>query len=119
MTIPDATQLSDEVVLADLGRRLTRRRIALDLTQTELARQAGVGKRTLERIEAGESSQTTNLIRVLRALGLLPRLELLVPSEAPSPMAVLRQQGRVRKRVRRSRRSDAPAARPWTWGDER
>ncbi len=37
----------------EFGQRLARRRLDLDLTQAQSADEAGVGKRTVERIEAG------------------------------------------------------------------
>ena len=45
--------LADEAILAELGKRITRRRLDLELTQAAVAEQAGIAKRTLERVEAG------------------------------------------------------------------
>ena len=44
-------QLTDEAVLQELGGRLTQSRIGHNLTQAALAEQAGVSKRTIERLE--------------------------------------------------------------------
>ena len=44
--------MSDAAVLLELGHRLSRRRVELELTQADLAREAGVAKRTVERVEA-------------------------------------------------------------------
>ena len=107
---------SDVAVLAELGRRLAGRRLELNLTQAALAREAGVSKRTLVRLEGGESTQLTNLIRVLRSLGLLDNLDAFVPPPTPSPLEQLRLQGRPRQRA--SRRTSAKPAQEWTWGDE-
>ena len=49
-------ELTDSAVLHELGERLSRRRIDAGLTQAELAHEAGVSKRSVERIEAGEST---------------------------------------------------------------
>jgi transcriptional regulator with XRE-family HTH domain len=83
-TTPITSLLSDEAVLAELGARLARRRIELQLTQAALAEQAGVAKRTVERIEAGASAQMSSIIRLLRVLELLPVLEQLVPAGGPA-----------------------------------
>ena len=91
---------TDDEVLARLGENLARHRIGNDLTQAMLAEQAGVSKRTIERMEAGETSQTTSLVRVLRVLGLLPGLAQLVPPLGPSPMQLIRTQGKPRQRAR-------------------
>lgn len=62
------SEMTDAAVLAELGERLARLRLQRNLTQAQLAREAGVSKRTLIRLERGESSQVTNLIRVVRSL---------------------------------------------------
>lgn len=112
-------QASDAAALAELGRRLGVRRLDLELTQGALAREAGVSKRTVERLEAGESAQLTNLIRVLRALGLLGRLDALVPELGPGPLELLaRRRGDQRRRAPRADRADAAPASGWSWGDD-
>lgn len=112
------TAITDAAALAGLGERLARARLARNLTQADLAHEAGVSKRTLSRLEAGESVQLTNLVRVLRALDLLPNLEALVPEPAPSPLELLRSQRSVRQRAagRRERPKPRESA-AWTWGD--
>ncbi|WP_295449350.1 helix-turn-helix domain-containing protein [uncultured Thiodictyon sp.] len=110
-------QLTDDAILRELGARLTATRLAQNLTQAAVAEQAGVSKRTVERLESGEvATQLSGFLRVCRALGLAERLELLVPAPTPSPMAQLKLQGR-----RRQRASGKPAAVPqtgtWTWGE--
>jgi transcriptional regulator with XRE-family HTH domain len=70
----------DTAVLTDLGARLAHLRLQRNLTQEELAHEAGVSKRTVIRLESGESTQLTNLIRVVRALGLLGNLDAFVPA---------------------------------------
>lgn len=110
---------TDSAVLAELGRRLARRRLDRNLTQAQLAERAGISPRTVVRLEAGESTQLTNLIRVLRALDLLDALDALIPPPLPSPIEQLRAKGRARKRAsRRADKGAAPDRREWTWGDD-
>ncbi|NGX15577.1 helix-turn-helix transcriptional regulator [Wenzhouxiangella sp. XN24] len=106
--------LTDEAILAELGERLARRRIELELTQAEAADQAGLGKRTLERIEAGESTQISSLLRLLRVLELLPQLDQAIPAVTPGPMELLRNRGKMRQRAPGRRGTKAPE-RPWAW----
>jgi transcriptional regulator with XRE-family HTH domain len=106
----------DPAALQELGQRLTRARLDRNLTQADLAREAGVSKRTVERLEAGKSTQLGNLLRMLRALDLLGRLDALVPESPPSPVEQLRLEGRRRERARRA--TPPAAGRSWTWGDE-
>ncbi|MFQ5645069.1 MAG: helix-turn-helix domain-containing protein [Thiogranum sp.] len=109
--------LADEAILADLGERMARRRLDLSLTQAEVAEQAGVSKRTVERIESGASAQMLSFIRLLRVLDLLPGLEHMIPATGPSPMALLRRKGKVRQRA--SKRSGLnQAGKAWSWDDD-
>ncbi|MCA9432114.1 MAG: helix-turn-helix domain-containing protein [Candidatus Omnitrophica bacterium] len=108
--------LSDDAILAEIGERLVRRRLELDLSQATLADQAGVSKRTVGRIEAGESTQLSSIIRVLRVLDLVDRLDALAPESGPRPMDLLKLKGKERQRV--SRKKKPPADQPWRWGDE-
>ena len=105
----------DPAILTELGARLMRRRLDLQLTQAELAHQAGLGKRTLERMEGGGSVQLTNLIRVLRALGLLDALDALLPEPGPRPMDLLKLKGHERRRATGSRKRK-PNPQAWNWG---
>ena len=107
------------MLLERLGERLASRRISLEMTQAELATAAGVGKRTVERMEAGGSTQLTNLIRVLRQLQLLDALFACLPDDRPSPMELLRTKGKPRQRVRhRTGHSKSEVNEEWTWADE-
>jgi transcriptional regulator with XRE-family HTH domain len=113
--------LTDEAVLTELGARLERTRLERNLTQRELAAEAGVERKAVQRIEAGESVKLVSLIRVLRALGLLDALEQLVPEPLPSPIELLNLHGRSRRRAtgeRRRSRSSQGETTPWHWGDE-
>ncbi|HVR35539.1 MAG TPA: helix-turn-helix domain-containing protein [Methylomirabilota bacterium] len=110
-------QLTDESVLEELGGRLAGARLGRNLTQAALADQAGVSKRTVERLEAGAvATQLSGFLRVCRTLGLLERFESLIPEAAVSPMAQLKQAGRKRQRATGKK---AAAAKPkkWAWGE--
>lgn len=110
-------QLSDNAVLAELGERIARQRIDRELTQARLAEQAGIAKRTLERMEAGSSAQLSSLIRVLRALNLLESLDALIPGAGPGPLDWLKRDGKRRQRAS-SRAADKSAAKSWSWDGE-
>jgi transcriptional regulator with XRE-family HTH domain len=112
-------QITDPAVLAELGERLARTRLERNLSQQQVATAAGVSKRTVERLEAGSPVQLVGFVRVLRALGLLERLDALVPEPLPSPIEQAKLRGRRRRRAAPGAGSAAPGDEPgpWSWGD--
>lgn len=119
--MPDYEQKTDEAVLEQLGERLSRYRLDRNLTQAEVATEAGVHKNTIFRLEAGGSTQTKNLVRVLRALGLLDRLDAIVPEPVPSPLKQLEAAERQRKRAvtkKGSKPKPGESSKGWSWGDD-
>ncbi|MFA6504909.1 MAG: helix-turn-helix domain-containing protein [Treponemataceae bacterium] len=110
--------LTDEAILREVGHRLVQLRIDLSWTQAELAERSGIGKRTVERLENGESVQAVGVIRVLRAFGLLETLDSLVPEASLHPMELLKKHTKPRRRASSSRtkKEDGSA---WVWEDEK
>jgi transcriptional regulator with XRE-family HTH domain len=111
---------TDAAVLAELGRRMARHRLARNWTQAALAARAGVGQATVQRAEAGRSVQMTSMARLLRTLGLLEGLDAAIPESIELPIAELeRERHGTRGRARARREPQGPATeRAWTWGDE-
>jgi transcriptional regulator with XRE-family HTH domain len=114
-------ELTDEAFLAELGSRLARIRLNHNMTQSAVAREAGVGRLTVQRIEAGEAVNVVGFLRVLRALDLLDNIEQAIPAPGLSPIQMVELAGRQRQRAsgRRARPSAVAAAEPWAWGDEK
>lgn len=112
---PIDSLLNDEAVLDEIGRRLRRRRLDMEWTQAELATDAGVSKRTVERMEAGNSAQLVSFIRVLRSLELLAALDDALPRLGPRPMELLSMKGEQRKRAPRKK---SGVDGEWSWGEE-
>ena len=104
--------------LERLGERVVQHRLNRNLTQVELARAAGLSRRTLARLENGEPTQLENFLRTLIALGLEDGLDRLVPDVPPSPIQQLERSGRARQRASGSRKSSPATGEPWSWGDE-
>ncbi len=72
-------QYTDLAILSEIGDRVSRCRLEQNLTQAKLAEAAEVSKRTIERMEKGESVQLTSFVQILRVLDLLGNLDTLVP----------------------------------------
>ncbi|MFT4956421.1 MAG: transcriptional regulator with XRE-family HTH domain [Brevundimonas sp.] len=109
---------TDQAVLAELGRRLADYRLQRHMTQAQFAEAAGLSKRTVERLEAGESVQLVNLVRALRVLEKLDGLDRFLPDAPANPIDLLERHGKVRQRARPDARDEDEESQPWRWGDE-
>jgi len=116
MRIPDLG--TDKAILEELGTRLRQARLARNVSQSALAKEAGVARFTLQRIEAGQSSSTTNLVKLLRALDLLEGLDGLVPEGLDRPVDQIRRRGERRQRAGSPRERPKEDPDRWRWGDE-
>ena len=109
--------LTDDALLSALGERIARLRLAKNLTQQQLAEQAGLGLRTVQRLELGAAAtHLSGFVRICRVLGLVEGFDTLIPDEAASPIAQLKQQGGKRRRAT-GRKAAASASKAWTWGE--
>jgi transcriptional regulator with XRE-family HTH domain len=104
-----ANLASGATVLRELGERLARQRLERNLTQRDLAHEAGVSARTISLIETGRSITLGSLVRILRALGILDSLNQMLPASGPSPIEELERGGKRRERASRPRRPDENA----------
>ena len=103
----DLYPLTDRAVLAELGARIRRRRLARNWAQATLATRAGLNRTTVGDLERGHSCGTLTLVRVLRALDALEDLDAMLPDPGPSPIQLAKLRGRERKRAS-SRVAEAP-----------
>jgi transcriptional regulator with XRE-family HTH domain len=109
--------LTDTVVLQEIGSRLKHKRVDAGLTQAQLAELAGIAKRTVERLESGNNTDSLALVRVLRALKIVENLESMLPDTPQSPLTLLKTHGRQRTRVRAARAEEASQGETsWKWG---
>jgi hypothetical protein len=96
-------QLTDREIAAVLAGRLQRWRIdpkGAALSARELSKRSGMGLTPLRRFEKTGGITLRNLIALMRVMGLLERLEGLIPDPAaPSPMDIL--QAEEKKHIRR------------------
>jgi transcriptional regulator with XRE-family HTH domain len=115
-------QLTDDAILRELGGRIERTRLARNLTRQQLADEAGVGRNSVARMEAGEPLRFITVVRVLRALGFIEPLDQLIPEPEISPIDLLRRAGKTRRRASGRRPGAAPVrpvvSEPFRWGDE-
>ena len=78
-------------------------RINQGLTQAETAAKAGVVRGSLVALERAGNSSVETLVRVLSALKASDIIGTIAPQPSVSPLEILHNQGRVRRRVRHRR----------------
>ena len=104
--------------LRELGERIAALRLAKQLKQTELAYEAGVSHRTLQRLEAGQVVKSDGLLKVLKCLDCLEGIMAALDSSGFSPYERLTDAGLKVSKLdqqhserRQSARGDAISAR--------
>jgi len=111
----DFAQATSVQVEAALCKRLERIRLSRNMTQAQLAAEAGVALRTIGRLEKGQGVSLDTFIRVLKALGIQQSLEALLPDPTVRPIERIGRGAEERKRARPAP-SGGEGAR-WSWGD--
>ena len=79
---------SNAAIMRELGTRLKQQRASLNMDQKTLAYESGVPLRTLSRLENGHGVSFEAVIKIMRVLGLLDRLDLMVPEVGLSPVLI-------------------------------
>jgi transcriptional regulator with XRE-family HTH domain len=110
----DFTTSSSTAIASALCKRLEEIRLSKNISQAELAKQAGVSRSTMTRIADGKSISLDSFIRVTKALGLAGHLTTLLPDPAVRPVELVTNEGRHRQRASGKRKS----TQPWSWSDE-
>ena len=82
-----------------IGRQVKRARLDANITQEEVASRCGLSTLTVAKLEAGQGSRLSTLIKVLKVLGLEGQLETIVPEAPISPIQIM-QSGHKRQRAR-------------------
>ncbi len=100
--------------IKELGQKIKTYRIMNEMSQQDLEDKSGVSKRSISRLEQGESVQVDNLFKILISLGLGDNIELLVPDQTKRPSFYLEEKERQPKRVRKKTEKKTG----FKWGDE-
>lgn len=110
----DFSANSSSAIASALCKRLEDIRLSKNISQAELARQAGVSRSTMTRIADGRSISLDSFIRVIKALGLADHLARILPDPTVRPVELVTHEGQHRQRASGKRKS----AEPWSWPDE-
>lgn len=99
--------------IKELGKKIKLYRIMKEMSQQDLEDKTGVSKRSISRLEQGESVQLENLLKILLALDLGENIDLLVPDQTKRPSFYLGKSENKNKRVRKKIEKN-----DFKWGDE-
>lgn len=103
----DIYEKSNNDIAVELGRRFKSYRIALRMTQREIALQSGVSLITIARFERGEahSLRMDNFLALMRAIQKLEDIAEIIP-DIPSSLYGTRRAGKEVQRVRRKKNEE-------------
>lgn len=102
---------------ATLCKRLESIRLSRNITQAQLAVEAGVSPRTIGRFEKGQGVSMDTFIRIMIALGIQQNLETLLPDPSVKPIERISIGIKERKRARPVQSNSKHQT--WSWGDGR
>ncbi len=105
---------SDQIEAA-LCKRLESIRLSRNITQAQLAEEAGVSPRTIGRLEKGQGVSMDTFIRIMIALGIQQSLEALLPDPTVRPIERVGIGAGERKRAHPTQTSNERPT--WSWGD--
>lgn len=99
--------------ISELGNRIKLYRISKEMSQQDIADKMGISKRSVARLEQGNSVQIETLFKILFALDIGDNIEMLVPDQTKRPSYYLKKQDNTSKRVRKKNEK-----KQFKWGDE-
>ncbi len=103
---------AEQEIRTELGQRLRTQRLALGLSQSELAERAGISVSTVKLVEAHGRCTLENFIRTVMALGLVDQLQALFVLQVRSIEQMERAEQAQRRRAPRRSPGTRAAKRP-------
>ena len=103
----DAQNQTPARVIIRLGQRYKATRIAMEITQKDVADRTGISMSTIRRFENGLTFNITlaNFIALLQAIGMADNLEDTIPEVLTDPNVLFNLQSKQRKRASHGKRS--------------
>ncbi|MBC5767669.1 helix-turn-helix domain-containing protein [Ramlibacter albus] len=101
----DARLATADELCRELGTRLREQRLALLLTQEELAQRAGVSGGAIKKLEKDGQGHVLSLVRVAMALGLAGELDSLFSLKQATSIADMERAERAKRRRAPRRRA--------------
>lgn len=100
--------MSDQALAAFIGQFIRSKRMEQNMTQAQLAKDAGISRSTLVLLEKGETASLGTLLQVLRMLNQLHVLSVFEITPVVSPLLLVKEEMKKRQRVRSKPSSQKP-----------
>jgi len=98
--------MTDATIVQAIGQFVKQKRLLVNKTQSQLAKEAGLNPYTISQIENGGSVTLSTLIQLLRALDVLYVLDNFRMIEGISPIQYAKMQKNKRQRARNNNKPD-------------
>lgn len=109
----DFSTATSEVIIDVLCKRLDEIRLSRNISQADLAEEAGVSRSTMTRMADGKPISLDSFVRVMTALSLTDHLAALLPDPTIRPIERVQLEGAARQRASTKKHETSK----WTWGD--
>lgn len=106
---------SEKSILREFGSRIKQYRVSLNITQQQFAQNCGLSVATLMRIENGEDTKWSAIIKILSQFNLLDNLNILIPENQPDYKAIFEEKS-AKKRARPNKKTTNNT---WLWGEDK
>ena len=101
----DAYGMSNMELIAEIGRRLRKKRLNKNLSQKKLAAISGISRTTISDVENGKMYTVLTLIQMLRGLQSLDEFDAFIPDLGISPLQLSKLNGSARRRASKDKNS--------------
>jgi len=107
----ESSTLGSVALCEALGERIRRVRLNQNLTQKEVAEEAGLSVKAVQSVESGTATLLST-VAVLQVLGVADQLQLLLPEPPISPRQLIKLRGKERRRASGSRGTETASVFP-------
>lgn len=107
------SSMSDKSIISIIGEYIKQQRLIQNKTQANIAKNAGINRWTMSKIENGEPISLISLVQILRALNLLDILSIFETHTQPSPLELAKLEKQKRQRASTSSTADTQSDSEW------
>lgn len=113
----DFAQATSQQIISALCERVKEIRLARNISQLQLSKDAGVSRATIERMENGADISLGTFVRILIALDVQSGLQIALPDMSIRPVERVQMMGKERKRSF-PRKKKTNKNKPWIWNEK-